>query len=83
MYLNIGPLKTIKSEDVIGIFDLDTAVSTELAKEFLVNKEKNKLTISAGGDIPKSFVLTKDGKVYFSPYAVKILTKRAERKISF
>ncbi len=78
MYISIGPEKTVKTDDVIGVFDLDTANSTKATKEFLKKAEKNKMTEMTGDEIPKSFVLMKDGKVYFSQFAAKIIKRRAE-----
>ena len=68
MYVSIGPEKIINSEDIIGIFDIDTATATKATKELLKAAEKNKMTEMTGGDIPKSFVMTKDGKIYFEGY---------------
>lgn len=81
MYINIGPLVTIKKEDIVGIFDLDTAAATKATKDFLVSCEKKGNTVSAlsPGDLPKSFILTRNAKVYFSPYAARILRIRARR----
>ena len=81
MYVSIGPEKIINSEDIIGIFDIDTATATKATKDLLKAAEKNKMTEMTGEDIPKSFVLTSDGKIYFSQFASKILKRRAEKGI--
>ena len=81
MYISIGPLITIKKEDIVGIFDLDTAAATKATKDFLVSCEKKGGTVSAlsPGELPKSFILTRSGKVYFSQYAARILRIRAKK----
>ena len=34
MYLHIGNGKSVKREDIIGIFDLDTATVSKITKNF-------------------------------------------------
>ena len=41
MFVEIGADKTVKSEDILGIFDLDNAFRTTAAKNFLKNAQKN------------------------------------------
>lgn len=79
MYISIGPTATIRKKDIVGIFDLDTATATKPTKDFLIRSEQSGLTRSAGGDLPKSFILTRSGEVYFSPYAARILRIRAKK----
>ena len=62
MYLHIGKGKTVKEENIIGIFDLDTSTVSSVTKEFLNRKEKEGLTEYESYDLPRSFVLCKDGK---------------------
>lgn len=81
MYVSIGPEKIVDSEEIVGIFDIDTATATKATKELLKNAEKGKKTEMTGDDIPKSFVLMTDGKIYFSQFAAKILKRRAEKGI--
>ena len=81
MYVSIGPEKIVNSEDIVGIFDIDTATATKATKDLLKNAEKQKKTKMTGEDIPKSFVLMNDGMIYFSQFAAKILKRRAEKGI--
>ena len=81
MYVSIGPEKIVNSEEIVGIFDIDTATSTKATKELLKAAEKSKKTEMTGEDIPKSFILMKDGMIYFSQFAAKILKRRAEKGI--
>ena len=81
MYVSIGPEKIVNSEDIVGIFDIDTATATKATKDLLKNAEKQKKTEMTGEDIPKSFVLMNDGMIYFSQFAAKILKRRAEKGI--
>ena len=79
MYLNLGADFYVLTEDILGIFDLDTANTQTDTKEYLKDAENNAMLIYAGYELPKSFVLTVDGTVYFSQYSAKVLKIKAER----
>ena len=79
MYLNLGADYYVLTEDIVGIFDLDTANTRQDTKEYLKDAENNAMLIYAGYELPKSFVLTADGTVYFSQYSAKVLRIKAER----
>ena len=57
MYLDVGNGETVRCEQVVGIFDLDTSTVSQQTRAFLSRAEKEGVTVSAGGDLPKSFVL--------------------------
>ena len=57
MYLHIGNGKSIKEEDIIGIFDLDTATVSKETKKFINIREKKGLIEYTDFDLPRSFVL--------------------------
>ncbi len=79
--LHIGAGYLIQSGDVVGIFDLDKTTYGPRTREFLAAAEKAGNVISAGYELPKSFlVCNKDGKntVYLSQLAVSTLQKRWE-----
>lgn len=61
MFLRINKYKTIKTKDLIGIFDADSATMGTDSRKFLTKSEKEHRLISCG-DIPKSFVLYSEGK---------------------
>ena len=60
MYLNIGADILIKDEEIVGIFDLDSASVGADTKAMLRSKEKSGMVIQAGYELPKSFVFTAD-----------------------
>ncbi len=57
MYLHISKKKKISNNDIIGIFDMDTASVGKETKQFLSMMQKRGSVISDLGDIPKSFVM--------------------------
>ena len=73
MYLNIGADMLIAPDKIIGIFDLDSANTEGDTKKLLKNAEKNGALIQAGYELPKSFLLTEDGKIYLSQYSAHVL----------
>ena len=57
-YINVGGTQILPKEDILGIFDLDTASTKTDTKRFLSKCESEGHLIMVGYDIPKSFVLT-------------------------
>ena len=80
MYLNIGADILIKDEDIVGIFDLDSASVGADTKAMLRQKEKSGMVIQAGYELPKSFVFTADGRIYLSQFSSAVL-KGGSRRI--
>ena len=60
MYLHIGNKKSVKSEKIIGIFDLDTATVSSISKDFINRNQKEGLVEYDDSDLPRSFVLFDD-----------------------
>lgn len=78
MYLHAGGDRIIRESRIIGIFDMDTATQKADTKKFLRLAEKKKKTTSVNGELPKSFILTDDGRVYFSQISVAALKNRGK-----
>ncbi len=78
MFLHIGNKKSIKTKDIIGIFDMDTATVSPITKEYLKTAERDKRTVSVSLELPKAFILKDDGTVYFSQISTSTLQGRNE-----
>ena len=79
MYIDIGTDFLIDTKDIVGIFDLDnTTTTTSHTNNFLNEKQKENKVVYLVKDIPKSFVLTRDGTVYIVELNSQILRKRLE-----
>ncbi|MBQ9086723.1 MAG: DUF370 domain-containing protein [Clostridia bacterium] len=79
MFLHVGNNKNIRIRDVVGIFDMDNATVSSVTRKFLSGKQKASLVESAAEEIPKSFVLYRDGESYkicFSPLSSSSLRGR-------
>lgn len=87
MFLHIGQETVVKSEDIIGIFDLDTSTVSRHTRKFLNLAEKNKQTITVSYELPKSFIVcakrkSKDKKIYISQISSVTLSKRNSSLLS-
>ena len=83
MFLHLGQDTIITTEDIIGIFDLDTSTVMKSTRDFLSTMTKENRVITIGYELPKSFVLTYDKKkkektMYISPISSVTLLKRIE-----
>lgn len=79
--LHIGSGYLINTGQIVGIFDLDKTTYGPKTRDFLAKAEKAGQVISAGYELPKSFLLcNENGKtvVYLSQLASSTLQKRAE-----
>ena len=82
MYLHLGEETVIIDENIIGIFDADTATVSVTTRRFLSAAEKQGKVESANEEIPKSFILyeKKDGyEVCFSQISTTALLGRSEQ----
>lgn len=81
MYLHIGKEKIIKTDQIIGIFDLDTATISKATRNYLAAAEKSGDVINVTTELPKTFIVCNDdGKrtVYISQISSSTLNKRSE-----
>ena len=76
MFLHVGNNRNIMLKEIVGVFDLDTSTVSADTKRFLKESEKNGTTENAVLELPKSFVLTDDGKVIFSQISTASLMGR-------
>ena len=84
MYLHLGKGTVVRTDSIVGIFDLDITSQSHLTRKFLAAAEKAGQVINAAEDIPKSFVVCRDGennRVYLSQMASSTLLRRNESGI--
>lgn len=77
-YLHIGADRAVRSDDIIGIFDIDNTTVSKHTRAFLNKAEKSGIVENLAPDIPVSFVVVsgRNEKVYFSQYSSRSLEKR-------
>ena len=79
MFLHIGVDTVIKTEDIIGIFDLDTSTVSKHTRKYLNMAQKSGRVITVTDDLPKSFVLTTEygfSRVHLTALSTQTLEKR-------
>ena len=79
MYLHLGQDTVVKKNNIIGIFDLDTATVSKKTRDFLATAEKKGNVINVTYELPKSFVVCcekGETKVYISQLSSTTLLKR-------
>ncbi len=77
MYIYLGGNTVISSNEILGIFDMDTSTVNKAPRDYLSNSEKNKKVIYVNYELPKSFIVCKD-KIYICPLNTSTLLKRVE-----
>lgn len=84
MYVYLGQDKVIRTQDIIGIFDLDNTTISKITRDTLHKAEQKEDVITIMGDLPKSFIVCAENKdeqkIYISPVTPTTLTKRIRRK---
>ena len=85
MYLHLGRATVIRTQEIIGLFDLDNTTVSRLTRDFLAAAEKAGEVVNVTDELPKTFVLSvpKAGRkskqmVYISQISTTTLLKRME-----
>jgi hypothetical protein len=84
MYLHLGQNVVVPTQSVVAVFDMDNATSSHITRTFLKNAEKHGRVVNISDDIPKSFVLCRDGEktvIYLSQLASSTLLKRSGQSL--
>ena len=81
MYLHLGQDTVVRTDEIIGIFDLENTSISKITKEFLARSDKGGLVVNVSYELPKSFVICgrgrRDPKVYITQISSATLKKRA------
>ena len=83
MFLHVGNNKNIRLSSVVGIFDMDNATLSSITRKYLNQKQREKLVEAAIDELPKSFVLYREGneyKICFSQISSAALRGRMENR---
>lgn len=81
MYIHIGGTTVLRTENIIGIFDLDNTTISARTRNYLNRAEREGNVILVAEDLPKSFIVTQeDGqqRVYLSQLSTQTLLKRTD-----
>ena len=81
MYLHLGEETAVRSEGIIGIFDIENTSVSKHTKEFLASAGKSGIVRNVSYDMPKSFIVCSEKGVkivYISPISAATLKKRGK-----
>lgn len=85
-YIHIGNNRVIKTKDIVGVFDIDTATISKTTRDFLSSEEKNERLFSEFEDLPRSFIISSDVneiKTYISQQSTAAILRRSKKKKIF
>ena len=79
VYLHIGNNFSVRTDSIVGIFDMDNTTVEKCTKTLLEKAEKDGICVYTTEELPKSFIVTvRNGetRVYISQLAAYTLKKR-------
>ena len=80
MYLNIGGDFSVRSESVVGVFDLDNTSCSKWTRKFLEAQRAGAI-VEATDELPKSFLVVSEygeSRVILTKYNAAVLLKRMQ-----
>ncbi|MCI8648615.1 MAG: DUF370 domain-containing protein [Anaerotruncus sp.] len=80
MYLHLGQDTIVRTEELVGIFDLENTSISRITKEFLAKSEQKGRVVNVSYELPKSFVICakkKQSTVYITQISSATLKKRS------
>ncbi|MEA4966126.1 MAG: DUF370 domain-containing protein [Oscillospiraceae bacterium] len=83
MYLPIGSSMAVRERSIVGIFDLDNTTCSKHTRAFLREAEQNGQVVTAGEELPKSFLLTQEyglDRVYLVQLSAQTMEKRTRKE---
>ena len=85
-FLYAGQGKSIRSRNIIGIFDMDNTTVSGITRDFLAQAQKKDKVINITDDIPRAYILygkknERESVVVISQFSTGTLSDRLKRKI--
>ena len=78
MYIDLGGDTVIRTNEITGVFDMDTSTVNKATRDYLSEAEKSGRITYVNYDLPKSFIVT-DKTVYVCPLNTATIIKRINR----
>ena len=80
MYLHLGQDTVVKTEEILGMFDLENSTISKITRQYLAQAEKAGRVVNVSMEMPKTFVIcaAPGGQitVYISQISSATLRKR-------
>lgn len=83
MYLHLGQETVIKTQDIVGIFDLETSTISKTTRDCLSRAQKAGHVVNVTMEMPKSFVLCSSGKKRETVYVTQISSTTLLKRTGF
>ena len=83
-YLQLEKGESIDKNEIIGIFDMETASLSTDTKNFFRRKEEEKGVVSLSNDLPKSFIVCEGeygDRMYISGISTESVKKRIDTNV--
>lgn len=84
MYLYLGQNTVVRTEQVLGVFDLDNSTVSKHTRSFLNRAQKEGRVVNVSAELPKSFVVcleTGRETVYLSQMTPATLLRRLKERM--
>lgn len=81
MFVHLGAGVSVKSRDIVAIFDLETSTLSKNTRRFVARAEKEMIVTDVCEGMPKSFVVWESNgerRVYVSKISSRTLMRRME-----
>ncbi|MBQ2092425.1 MAG: DUF370 domain-containing protein [Clostridia bacterium] len=80
MFLHLGQSTVIRTDDIVGVFDIDNTTVSKHTRNYLANATKSGKIVNVSLELPKSFIVCRDRDgeetVYISQLSPATLLKR-------
>lgn len=77
MFLFLGGEVSVRSDDVVGVFDIEECSVSRVTADYLNSCQRKGKIVNVSEDMPKSFVVTVD-KTYISNVSHSTIVKRGK-----
>lgn len=80
MYLHLGQDTVVRTDRIVGVFDMDNSTVSKHTKTFLAKAQKENRVVNVSMELPKSFVVCEEQgvqTVYISQLSPSTLLRRA------
>ena len=57
MFLHLGQYTVVRTDEIVGIFDIDNTTVSKHTRKYLAEAEKQKKVVNVSTELPKSFVV--------------------------
>ncbi|MCM1165071.1 MAG: DUF370 domain-containing protein [Lachnospiraceae bacterium] len=77
MFLFLGGDVSVRSDEVVGVFDIEECSVSRVTADYLNACQKNGLIVNVSEDMPKSFIVT-ESRTFISNVSHGTIVKRAK-----